>query len=204
MNNKPLVRLRSLQVTAGRLLKSNNVNMRFKAAHQSGAVLIISLIMLLLLTLIGTTAMQTSSLEEKMAGNMRDRDIAFQAAESALRDAANDLTNAVPAAARGISGFTGFVVNCGASTPSTSDDGLCYNGSTTAYSPDIWTTVSMTAAPSVAYGRFTSATAIPNLSAQPRYIIEGLSGIVGYYRITVRAQGINANTVVWLQAVYKP
>jgi type IV pilus assembly protein PilX len=53
--------------------------------HQSGAVLVVSLIMLLLLTLIGVTAMQSTSLEEKMAGNMRDRSIAFQAAEAALR-----------------------------------------------------------------------------------------------------------------------
>ncbi|MCX7100437.1 MAG: PilX N-terminal domain-containing pilus assembly protein, partial [Methylobacter sp.] len=87
MNNKSLVRLCSLPETLGRQLGSNKVILLGKAINQSGAVLIISLIMLLLLTLIGTTAMQTSTLEEKMAGNLRDRDIAFQAAESALRDA---------------------------------------------------------------------------------------------------------------------
>ncbi len=53
--------------------------------RKSGAVLIISLIMLLLLTLIGATAIQTTSLEEKMAGNQRDENLAFQAAETALR-----------------------------------------------------------------------------------------------------------------------
>ncbi|NOS73875.1 MAG: hypothetical protein HOP36_04915, partial [Methyloglobulus sp.] len=51
---------------------------------QSGVVLIISLIMLLLLTLVGLTGMQNIGLEEKMAGNMRDSNLAFQAAESAL------------------------------------------------------------------------------------------------------------------------
>ena len=167
--------------------------MHSKATYQSGAVLIISLIMLLLLTLIGTTGMQTSSLEEKMAGNMRDRNLAFQAAESALRDAENDIA-VLPSR---ISGFTNFTVNCGT-------NGLCYNGAVNEYSPAIWTTANMTASPSVAYGSFTSATAIPNVSAQPRYIIEGLPGAGVYYRITVRAQGINANTVVWLQSVYKP
>ena len=57
----------------------------FNYRHQSGAVLAISLIILLLLTLIGLTAAQVTGLEEKMAGNLRDRNLAFQAAESALR-----------------------------------------------------------------------------------------------------------------------
>lgn len=52
---------------------------------QKGVVLAISLIMLLLLTLIGTTGMQVTGLEEKMAGNYRDQSLAFQSAEAALR-----------------------------------------------------------------------------------------------------------------------
>jgi type IV pilus assembly protein PilX len=54
--------------------------------HQSGAILIIALIMLLLLTIIGVTSMQTTTLEEKMAGNMHEYHLAFQAAEAALRE----------------------------------------------------------------------------------------------------------------------
>lgn len=54
---------------------------------QCGAVLIISLIMLLLMTILGITAMRTGLLEEKMAANSRDQTLAFQAAEIALRDA---------------------------------------------------------------------------------------------------------------------
>ena len=38
------------------------------------------------MTLIGVTAMSTTSLEEKMAGNMRDKNLALQASESALED----------------------------------------------------------------------------------------------------------------------
>lgn len=56
---------------------------------QSGSVLIVSLIFLLVLTLIGVTAMQGTSLEEKMAGNERSGTLAFQAAEAALRDGEN-------------------------------------------------------------------------------------------------------------------
>jgi len=57
--------------------------------RQSGAALIVSLILLLVMTLLGVSAMQTNVLEEKMAGNFRDRDLAFQAAEAALRDGEN-------------------------------------------------------------------------------------------------------------------
>lgn len=38
------------------------------------------------MTLIGTTAMQGTH-QQRMAGNMRDRNLAFQAAEAALREA---------------------------------------------------------------------------------------------------------------------
>lgn len=54
--------------------------------RQNGAVLIISLFILLIMTLIGITSMSTTSLEEKMAGNMRDKNIALQASEAALED----------------------------------------------------------------------------------------------------------------------
>jgi len=59
--------------------------MRNISNNQAGAVLVVSLIMLLLLTIIGVSGVQSTSLEEKMAGNNRDRNLAFQSAEAALR-----------------------------------------------------------------------------------------------------------------------
>ncbi len=56
-----------------------------RISRQRGAVLMISLIFLVLLTIIGVTAMQTTLLQERMAGNMRDLNLAFQATEAALR-----------------------------------------------------------------------------------------------------------------------
>jgi type IV pilus assembly protein PilX len=53
--------------------------------RQRGMVLIVSLVMLLALTLLGLAAMQNSSLEERMAGNARAENLAFQATEAALR-----------------------------------------------------------------------------------------------------------------------
>ncbi|MCK9604950.1 MAG: PilX N-terminal domain-containing pilus assembly protein [Methylomonas sp.] len=59
--------------------------MRINSSAQSGVVLVVGLIMLLLLTIIGVAGVQSTSLEEKMAGNNRDRNLAFQSAEAALR-----------------------------------------------------------------------------------------------------------------------
>lgn len=56
-------------------------------AAQRGSVLIVSLIFLLLLTIVGVSAMNMTSLEEKMSGNFRDHDLAFQASEAALIEA---------------------------------------------------------------------------------------------------------------------
>lgn len=52
--------------------------------NQHGSALIISLVILIAMTLIGVTAMRTTLMEEKMTSNMRDKEIAFQAAEAAL------------------------------------------------------------------------------------------------------------------------
>lgn len=57
--------------------------MKTRDSHR-GSVLIVSLVFLLLLTLVGISAMNMTNLEEKMTGNFRDHDLAFQAAEAAL------------------------------------------------------------------------------------------------------------------------
>ena len=55
--------------------------------QQKGVVLFITLVLLLVLTIIGVSSLQTTSLELRMSRNEHDRLLAFQAAESALRDA---------------------------------------------------------------------------------------------------------------------
>ncbi len=58
---------------------------RSPAALQRGAVLVVGLIMLVMITLITISGMQATTLEERMAGNLADRNRAFQSAEIALR-----------------------------------------------------------------------------------------------------------------------
>ncbi len=67
--------------------RSNFKGIVYKDAfHQSGAALMVSLMILLVLTLIGVTSMSGTILEEKMASGVRNQNLAFQAAEAALRD----------------------------------------------------------------------------------------------------------------------
>ena len=63
--------------------------------RQSGAALIIALIFLLLMTLLSTSAMRTSTMQERMAGSMRDWNLGFQGAEASLRAAEKYLLDPV-------------------------------------------------------------------------------------------------------------
>jgi type IV pilus assembly protein PilX len=55
------------------------------AARQSGAVMIVSLLLLLVMTVLALAASQATRMQEKMAGNARDHDLALQSSEAGLR-----------------------------------------------------------------------------------------------------------------------
>ena len=168
---------------------------------QSGVVLLVSLIMLLLLTLIGITGSQVTGQEEKMAGNMRDKNLAFQAAESALSEAEAKVTQ--------------LAFNCtnGRFKPM---DKNCDN---TLETVPVWEAVDWTTTGTVS----TADNAVPyskgnlDLSSTPAYIIETLPGTscavatspcpAGQsrynYRITARATGGSSTAVVMIQSVFQ-
>ena len=56
------------------------------AAHR-GATLLVSMVLLLLMSAAALTALKAVKTEERMAGNLQDSYLAFQAAEAALREA---------------------------------------------------------------------------------------------------------------------
>ncbi len=62
---------------------------------QSGAALVVGLVMLLVLTLLGLASMQTTSLQERMASNFDQRNLAFQLAETGLRFAEREYWEAL-------------------------------------------------------------------------------------------------------------
>jgi type IV pilus assembly protein PilX len=178
------------------MLHLNKNNITFNSNRQSGVVLIVALIMLLLLTIIGSTALRVTGLEEKMAGNSKDKNVAFQAAEAALRDAENDITSSGR-----ISGLTNMDNVC--------TNGLCYTGSVIKRIEDDTAKI----ANAVVYGTYTSAPSLSVIPAsqQPRYLIEGkktwpagASSWKYIYKITSLAQGGQSTTTSVVQEVYGP
>lgn len=71
--------------------------------RQQGAILVTSLLLLLVLTVLGVTMMKMTNMQERMAGNTRDLNLALQASEAALRDGETRI-GALPA---GWNDFTG-------------------------------------------------------------------------------------------------
>lgn len=74
-------------------MKSANQSLiliRVLPIRQTGVVLVMALVMLAVLTLIGVASMSSSTLEMKVAGNMQQHNIAFQAAQSRLAFASSD------------------------------------------------------------------------------------------------------------------
>lgn len=72
------------------MVKNNGYLMGYRHKQQ-GVVLAVALIMLVLITLLGMSAMRSTIMEERMASNSRNDNIAFQLAETTLRRAEANL-----------------------------------------------------------------------------------------------------------------
>lgn len=71
-----------------------SITMRSPVSRQRGVVLVVSLLMLLVLTMIGLAATRGTTLEQRMTTNQNDQEVAFQAAEAALRSGESALAGA--------------------------------------------------------------------------------------------------------------
>lgn len=147
---------------------------------QRGATLIVALIFLIVLSLLGVAAVQNNTLQERMAGNTRDRDLAFESAEAALRDAKDKIATLRPGP------WDGSVAGLSTYDPAR-DNNLAYWTNTTS-----WTS------------HKTPSATVANVSAQPQYRIEKKPpvGSTEYYRVTTRGFGASSTTVVILQAEF--
>lgn len=186
-------------------------------AKESGMVLVITLVLLFVMTLVMISSMRANISEERMAGNSRDWNTAFQAAEAALRDGERDLLYSGPDR---LSGASAFETGC-------SSTGLCdvsITGTpiwTTLLSTDPgWTQGANSGTKTVKYGTFDKIAVDPiaDVAAQPRYIIEQIPVTTGFslkagfvskesdanvYRITAVGFGANITSRVVLQSVYR-
>jgi type IV pilus assembly protein PilX len=172
---------------------------------QRGSTLIISLLFLMVTTLIATGVWRLAMQQESMTGVDRDYQIAFEAAEAALRDAELDFFNACARIstaglnasctprAQPIEGFTGFGSQTSGEIPpdgSCNPNGLCMGKSAMTSNvklyearPDLTIlegTASSTLGERIPYGKYTRAPSepsqmVPLVSEQPAYLIEALS-----------------------------
>lgn len=157
---------------------------------QGGATLAVAMVILLLLTILGVAATQVSLMQEKMTGNLRDKDLSFQATESAIIQAEKWILNLVVA-----------------QTPSSSCTSPCVHTlNNTLNFPQqavSWWTSNA--------GSYTNA-ALSGISSAPRYYIEynrfvpdnplighGQTTGVHYFRVTGRGNGGTNNSVSVIQ-----
>ena len=154
---------------------------------QAGFSLVVVLIFMMVIMMLGITAMQAAGLQERMASHGRDRAIALQAAETTLREG--------EAATRDISAFDG--------------DASCTNAfCSTGSAPDLYAYAWDDAKSTTAGSTELSAT----LASTPRYFIEytglipnpGSGGPAKTYRVTAHSTGQNSSTIVTLQSAFYP
>lgn len=163
-----------------------------RARAQSGAALVISLIMLTILTILGVASMQEGTMQERMAGNARNSILALQAAEAALRDGED------------------YVASTEVPGPFDGTEGL-YPPAGAANDP-IWEQIDWTDNNAV------RTVTVQGVSENPRYIIERLSGISfggvhlagdeplpagAVYRVTALGTGMTGEASVMIQSTYR-
>jgi type IV pilus assembly protein PilX len=171
-----------------------------RPTRQKGVVLAVSLIMLLIMVVIGLASMQSTTLEEKMAGNYRDQNLSFQAAESALREGETWIgtrTAEPPLAAAG----------CTAQCDVWDVNTLLSEASSSSYvDVDLWGDTR---------ARTTTAT-IPGVAESPKFFLEfqkykrdrlnvgqqGDSSVRIYYGVVTQGKGGRASTRTVLQSSY--
>ncbi len=158
--------------------------------RERGAVLIVALVFLVIMTVLGVAAMRTTTLQERMAGNVRDANLAFQAAEAALREGEEFLQQAT------IPPFTG----ANGLLPMQDDAGQVTFWNTYAWNAD---------------GRVSAS--VHGVIEAPRYVIEELPALpaegdsvrfgalpdVGFYRVTAHAAGGTQDAISILQTTYR-
>lgn len=172
--------------------------------RETGMVLIIALILLLVLTILGLAAVQSTALEEKMTGNTRNHQMAFQATEAALRAGEDGLKQAIYTNFNNSSGLYEYDANNGNIWESSSNGCLA-------------NCVSWSSASSV----IAFPNPIPGISQPPVFVIEqmppqpnpgqnlaqqsyGDTPTIQLFRITALGTGGDSKTQVMLQSTFRP
>ena len=161
---------------------------------QRGVVLVISLLLLLVLTLIGLAATRSTTLEERMTANQRDQDVAFQAAEAALRDGESALQSAAPGQFNNTNGYYD------SSSTVTYTDQSVWDSSTT---NSIVYSGTLTPAPSEAPRYYLVQSASSGPSNGTSLAADAPTTTPTVYLVFAKGYGLSPNTVVYLESAYQ-
>jgi type IV pilus assembly protein PilX len=153
---------------------------------QRGATLMVAMIFLIVLSLLGIAAVQNNTFQEKMAGNSRDRELAFEAAEAAIQDAKFRLSPGCTSGCLHSGPWDGSAAGLSTYVATNANDAAYWNIATQ------WTTY------------VNPTTNLPQVATQPQYRIEKKPdiGTNEYYRVTARGFGSSNTTIVILQAEF--
>jgi type IV pilus assembly protein PilX len=154
--------------------------------QQRGAVLVIALIMLVLITVVAMSTIRSTTTDERIAGNVRDRERAFQAAEAVVQAC----LDAVQAGTYESGTVNGEILTpvLATDSPSTQNwDDINNWADTDANKKSVKISVK-----SDTY----------NLDSDPRCMVEKLSDTKKSFRVTGRAVGASPDSIVLLQATY--
>ena len=173
--------------------------------QQQGISLLVVLLLLIVMSILGIAVLRSSSMQERMSANLRDRNDAFQAAESGLRDAqATVILGTLNAMWDGSSTFTalrGSQTCAGNGLCDRSDPNVAANWETAPTTPTSW--VTMTSGARYGYtveflgfakGESAEVQGVCNTSSAPRYLCQRPT-----FRITAYGRGKGLAQVV-LQA----
>lgn len=175
--------------------------------RESGMSLLFSLLILVVLAVTTVASIQVAGLGERVAGNSRDRITAFNAAESALRDAETYLADAtnLPLFNGATAGH--YARNTFPGLTLTRLPALAQSDGTSA---DQWAdpaAITYLRTNGVVYGSKTAKPALPDVTTQPRFVVEEVNpedlARFRTYRITALGVGRDSAVVV-LQSYYTP
>jgi type IV pilus assembly protein PilX len=147
---------------------------------EQGVVLFMSLVMLLIITVLGLSSVQTAGMQERMARNSRDSNLAFVSAEAALKTAESIVSQ--------------YVIEDSFATLVGAHDGLYFKNSynsTQNWEGFDWEN-----------GTYYVADAIQGTAAVPKYIVEVLETVVAYDH-TLNLNNIGQDTGAGLTHVFR-
>ncbi len=166
--------------------------------QQRGMTLIVGLVLLVMLMVISVIGFRNTTLSERMTGNVVDRNVSFQSAESAGKEALQVIESLGFATANvGHYAYPSKPLADGGSTTFWTQGAGAATATCTTTTPFSWTSC---AAP--------VATKYGNNAENAQYVIELLSDVTAggnqttTYRVTSRSTGGSGNADVVLQVMY--